>query len=70
MIVLDLSASIEYGVLDRIYAALTQVDATRDRFGLIVFDASLAVLIPCALAARFLFGWLNDRYPPVNSPAP
>jgi hypothetical protein len=46
VIVLDLSASIEYGILDRIYAALTQLGSTRDRFGLIVFSNQAYEALP------------------------
>jgi hypothetical protein len=46
IIVLDLSSSVEHGTLDRMYAGLTQLGATNDRFGVVVFSARAYEALP------------------------
>lgn len=46
IIALDLSSSVEHGTLDRMYAGLTQLGATNDRFGVVVFSARAYEALP------------------------
>jgi hypothetical protein len=46
IIVLDMSSSVEHGTLDRMYAGLTQLGATNDRFGVVVFSARAYEALP------------------------
>jgi hypothetical protein len=54
IIVLDLSSSVEHGTLDRMYAGLTQLGATNDRFGVVVFSARAYEALPPNTPAREL----------------
>jgi hypothetical protein len=54
IIVLDLSSSVEHGTLDRMYAGLTQLGTTRDRFGVVVFSARAYEALPPNTPAREL----------------
>jgi hypothetical protein len=54
IIVLDLSSSVEHGTLDRMYAGLTQLGATKDRFGVVVFSARAYEALPPSTPAREL----------------
>jgi hypothetical protein len=46
IIVLDLSSSVEHGTLDRMYAGLSQLSATNDRFGVVVFSGRAYEALP------------------------
>lgn len=46
IIVLDLSISVENGTLDRMYTGLSQLAATRDRFGLVLFSSRAYEALP------------------------
>lgn len=54
IIVLDLSSSVEHGTLDRMYAGLTQLGATNDRFGVVVFSSRAYEALPPNTPAREL----------------
>jgi hypothetical protein len=54
IIVLDLSSSVEHSTLDRMYAGLTQLGATNDRFGVVVFSARAYEALPPNTPAREL----------------
>ena len=46
IIVLDLSVSVENGTLDRMYTGLTQLAASHDRFGLVLFSSRSYEALP------------------------
>lgn len=54
IIVLDLSSSVEHGTLDRMYAGLSQLGATNDRFGVVVFSGHAYEALPPNTPAREL----------------
>jgi hypothetical protein len=46
VIVLDLSASVENGTIDKVYAILARLAASKDRFGLVVFSNQAYEALP------------------------
>jgi hypothetical protein len=66
IIALDLSASVENGTLDRMYATLAQLAVSKDRFGLVVFSNQAYEALPPNTPARELapFARFFHRLPP------
>jgi hypothetical protein len=54
VIVLDMSSSVQHGTLERMYASLSQLAASKDRFGLVVFSARAYTALPPNTPAREL----------------
>jgi hypothetical protein len=81
VIVLDLSISVENGTLNRMYTGLTQLAATRDRFGLVLFSSRAYEALPPNTPAselrpfaRFFHGTVPTRrsgaYQQLGEPPP